>query len=143
MTDASELEDLQRIAEKAVAAFNESHDTSTPDPGQALADEILRWASTPGNHGGNPYAHRFVTMAQEMMWDQLERAGTYLEETLGFMLRITINLENDATQDCEEIRRIIHKAATELTDVIGIGYPSENLRDINGNTVGKIEIVRN
>ena len=28
-----------------------------------LAEAVLDWARTPGNHGGNPYCHRFVRLA--------------------------------------------------------------------------------
>lgn len=35
--------------------------------GFELAREVLDWAKTPGNHGGNPYAHKFVQMAEEMV----------------------------------------------------------------------------
>ena len=28
-----------------------------------LSEEVLQWASKPGNHGGNPYQHRFVQRA--------------------------------------------------------------------------------
>ena len=53
-------------------------------------------------------------------------------------LIITIDLDNDATQDREEVKRILHQVAEELSDVIGPGYTLESLRDINGNAVGSI-----
>ena len=32
-----------------------------------LAIAVLEWAKTPGNHGGNPYALKFVQMAEAML----------------------------------------------------------------------------
>ena len=31
-----------------------------------LVDEVLLWAKTPGNHGGNPYLHGFVQTARQI-----------------------------------------------------------------------------
>lgn len=33
---------------------------------QSLKDAVLEWAKTPGNHGGNPYMHDFVKIAEAM-----------------------------------------------------------------------------
>ena len=31
-----------------------------------LADAVIQWAETPMDHGGNPYCHDFVRIAQEI-----------------------------------------------------------------------------
>lgn len=51
-------------------------------------------------------------------------------------LVITIEVDNDATQDPAEIARILYKAAQDFAYNPTI---SDTLRDINGNRVGTVE----
>ena len=34
-----------------------------------LIEAVLEWARTPGPHGGNPYCHEFVRLAEEYKAD--------------------------------------------------------------------------
>lgn len=54
-------------------------------------------------------------------------------------LTITINLENAAFEDNEgtECARILTDLASRIDDMTNLDGASENLRDINGNNVGK------
>lgn len=39
-----------------------------PNPtAREVCAEVIRWAQTPGNHGGNPYSHKFVQLALKVM----------------------------------------------------------------------------
>jgi hypothetical protein len=38
--------------------------------GKLLAREVVLWARTPGEHGGNPYMHAFVRAAQAMLGEE-------------------------------------------------------------------------
>lgn len=40
---------------------------------ESLARAVLTWASTPGEHGGNPYCHTFVKLARRAVGDDDER----------------------------------------------------------------------
>ena len=57
--------------------------------------------------------------------------------------KLEIKMDNAAFNDSQELSRILRNAA----DVVGdywdrrINFNFINLRDINGNTVGKLEIV--
>ncbi len=32
-----------------------------------LAEAVMLWVRTPGRHGGNPYSHRFVALAERQL----------------------------------------------------------------------------
>ena len=40
-----------------------------PDP-LDVCKEVLQWARTPQDHGGNPYGHTFVKLAQRVLGDK-------------------------------------------------------------------------
>ena len=42
-------------------------DDAIRQTGLALAEAIMVWARTPQNHGGNPYNHAFVGLAQALL----------------------------------------------------------------------------
>jgi hypothetical protein len=54
------------------------------------------------------------------------------------MITITINTDNDAFQTPPGERGEVHRILEELSK-LGV-YNGEIIRDINGNTVGKVEI---
>ncbi len=39
------------------------------DAARELAEAVLLWASTPGDHGGNPYLKPFVQIARRIVGD--------------------------------------------------------------------------
>ncbi len=34
---------------------------------RTLCESVMHWVKTPGNHGGNPYGHDFVKVAERML----------------------------------------------------------------------------
>ena len=59
-------------------------------------------------------------------------------------IKITINTDNEAFSNCPggEIARILRRLAREIEDWRGKQDIGCNLRDINGNKVGKLEITK-
>jgi len=59
----------------------------------------------------------------------------------GQVITITIQADNAAFEDNPggEVARILRKMARELAN--GLEYNVKNLKDANGNTVGRVEIV--
>lgn len=65
-TDAAAMDRVARLASEAQA--NDSELALL----RSLRDAVLKWASTPGNHGGNPYMKDFVKKA-EKAWNTYQK----------------------------------------------------------------------
>ena len=57
--------DLANVFAGSEMAFDESA-VRIAETLVAYADLVLEWAAMPGTHGGNPYGHEFVKVAQEI-----------------------------------------------------------------------------
>ncbi len=57
-------------------------------------------------------------------------------------VQITIDVDNDAFQNSDELRRIVRVASEKAINMPLVPGCYVNLQDANGNTVGKVKVLR-
>jgi hypothetical protein len=57
-------------------------------------------------------------------------------------VQITIDVDNDAFQNSDELRRLVQVAGEKAINMPLVPGCWVKLQDINGNTVGKVKVLR-
>jgi hypothetical protein len=57
-------------------------------------------------------------------------------------VQITVDVDNDAFQNSDELRRVVREAGEKAVNMPLVAGCWVKLQDVNGNTVGKIKVLR-